>query len=149
MPSRHLRWGPLLASGAMTLSPMPRIGQNLELWSPPGQHLLSDHDLLTPLHNPIMLLRFESPNGQFRLSVEPNDTFSSLTSKVLGFKPKSAVHRLGHQNANWDRQILGHLPSNTDASTIILSNKPIGHSAGEERLLNSLHGIRMHQVGLS
>jgi nuclear protein localization family protein 4 len=103
----------------------------------------SDHDLLT------QLLRCESPDGQFRLSVEPNDTFSSLTSKVLGFKPKSAVHRLDHQNANWDRQILGHLPSNTDASTIILSNKPIGHSAGEERLLNGLRGIRIRRVGLS
>jgi nuclear protein localization protein 4 homolog len=96
-----------------------------------------------------MLLRFESPNGQFRLSVEPNDTFSSLTSKV-GFNPKGGpVHRLDHQTANKDRQILDHLPPKTDASTITLSNKPIGHSAGEERLLNSLHGIKMHQVGLS
>jgi nuclear protein localization family protein 4 len=95
-----------------------------------------------------MLLRFESPNGQFRLSVEPNDTFSSLTSKV-GFNPKAAVHRFDHQNANRDRQILDHLPPKTDASTITLSNKPIGHSTGEERLLNSLHGIKIHQVGLS
>ena len=96
-----------------------------------------------------MLLRFESPNGQFRLSVEPNDTFSSLTSKV-GFNPKAAPSIvLIHQTANKDRQILDHLPPKTDASTITLSNKPIGHSAGEERLLNSLHGIRIHQVGLS
>jgi nuclear protein localization family protein 4 len=95
-----------------------------------------------------MLLRFESPNGQFRLSVEPNDTFSSLTSKV-GFNPKAAVRHLDHQTANRHGQILDHLPPKTDASTITLSNKPIGHSAGEERLLNSLHGIKIYQVGLS
>jgi len=103
-----------------------------------------------------------STRSRFRLIVIPsqNGSVRSLQQAApllppapghgrTGFKPKSAVHRLGHQNANWDRQILGHLPSNTDASTIILSNKPIGHSAGEERLLNGLRGIRIRRVGLS
>ncbi len=43
-----------------------------------------------------ILLRFESKNGQFRLSVDPADDFSSLTSNVLSL------------------EILGRLPSITD-----------------------------------
>src|SRR2546423_121597 len=116
----------------MTLSPMPRnrpeFGALESFRSIPA--LITT---CTSLRIPTMLLRFESPNGQFRLSVEPNDTFSSLTSKV-GFHPKAApsivlIIRL----LSKDQQILDHLPPKTDASSIILSNKPIGHSAGEER----------------
>lgn len=96
-----------------------------------------------------MLLRFESPNGQFRLSVEPSDTFSSLTSKVCCFLIVALRCSRSARQLTRARQILDHLPPTTDVSTITLSNKPIGHSAGEERLLSSLPGVKIQQVGLS
>ncbi|KIX07513.1 uncharacterized protein Z518_02166 [Rhinocladiella mackenziei CBS 650.93] len=74
-----------------------------------------------------MLLRFESKWGQFRLNVEPSQQFSSLTSKILD-----------------------NLPPNTDASSIILSNKPVSSKPdpGRERRLVDLPGIELQQVGL-
>ena len=47
-----------------------------------------------------LLLRFQSPNGQFRLSVEQSDTFGSSESEILS-----------------------HLPPNTDPSSIEISNQ--------------------------
>ncbi|KIW77826.1 hypothetical protein Z517_07659 [Fonsecaea pedrosoi CBS 271.37] len=74
-----------------------------------------------------MLLRFESKWGQFRLNVEPTEHFSSLTS-----------------------QILDHLPPNTDASSIVLSNKPVSSKPdpSRERRLVDLPGVELRQVGL-
>ncbi|KAI1628894.1 NPL4 family-domain-containing protein [Exophiala viscosa] len=75
-----------------------------------------------------MLLRFESKWGQFRLNVDPKEHFSSLTS-----------------------QILAHLPPDTDASTIVLSNKPVSSTPApdRERRLADLPGVELRQVGLS
>ncbi|KAK5465452.1 nuclear protein localization protein 4 [Exophiala xenobiotica] len=74
-----------------------------------------------------MLLRFESKWGQFRLNVEPNQQFSTLTS-----------------------QILDHLPPNTDAATLVLSNKPVTSKPDpdRERRLVDLPGVELRQVGL-
>jgi nuclear protein localization protein 4 homolog len=74
-----------------------------------------------------MLLRFESKFGQFRLNVEPTEQFSSLQSKILD-----------------------NLPPKTDASTIILSNKPVSStpSPDRERRLVELPGVEIRQVGL-
>ncbi|KAF7510700.1 nuclear protein localization protein 4 [Endocarpon pusillum] len=72
-----------------------------------------------------MLLRFESRNGQFRLTVQPTDLFPSLASKILD-----------------------NLPTNTDASTIKLSNRPIGLNPADERYLKDLTKIQLEQVGL-
>ncbi|KAI4128391.1 MAG: hypothetical protein LQ347_004200, partial [Umbilicaria vellea] len=69
-----------------------------------------------------VLLRFEGKDGQFRLTVDPSEQFTSLLS-----------------------QILDKLPQSTDSKSIVLSNKPHG---GEDRLLSSLKGITIERVGL-
>lgn len=96
-----------------------------------------------------MLLRFESRNGQFRLTVDPSDNFPSLVPKVIlpDIVPEFVV--------KWSLlillvliQVLEKLPQNTDPASITLSNKPIG-TGGEERYLNSLEGVAFQRVGLS
>ncbi|KAI9806799.1 MAG: nuclear protein localization protein 4 [Piccolia ochrophora] len=69
-----------------------------------------------------MLLRFRSPEGTFRLSVNPTDQFSSLQS-----------------------QIIDNLPKNVDSSTITLSNRPNG---GQARYLKDLKGVTVEAPGL-
>ncbi|KAL8737809.1 MAG: hypothetical protein Q9181_001343 [Wetmoreana brouardii] len=69
-----------------------------------------------------ILLRFESKNGQFRLTVNPTDHFPTLLSKILD-----------------------NLPKDADSRTLTLSNKPHG---GEDRLLSSLKGVAIERVGL-
>ncbi|KAI4217155.1 MAG: hypothetical protein LQ351_000464 [Letrouitia transgressa] len=69
-----------------------------------------------------ILLRFESKNGQFRLTVDPSDHFPSLLSSILD-----------------------NLPKDVDSRSVILSNRPHG---GEDRLLSSLKGVAIERVGL-
>ena len=69
-----------------------------------------------------MLLRFQSRNGQFRLTAEPSTEFQSLLS-----------------------QILEKLPPDTESSSVSLSNKPQG---GDARKLSQLKGVTIQQVGL-
>lgn len=74
-----------------------------------------------------MLLRFESRHGQFRLTAEPTDTFSQLSSKILD-----------------------NLPPNTDIASITLSNKPVSSKPDpdRERRLADLPNVKLQQVGL-
>lgn len=73
-----------------------------------------------------MLLRFESKNGQFRLNAEPTDTFASLS-----------------------RRILENLPSNTDATSIVISPKPVSNTpSDQERRLAEIPRVQIGQVGL-
>ncbi|KZF25932.1 nuclear protein localization protein 4 [Xylona heveae TC161] len=69
-----------------------------------------------------MLLRFQGRDGQFRLTVNPSDHFTSLLPGILE-----------------------KLPKNVDAASISLSNRPAN---GDERLLNTLEGVSIERVGL-
>jgi hypothetical protein len=77
-----LRRGKLLFPGLMTLSAMPRMGEKFGASSHVRSTSAPATDSYILITHITMLLRFESANGQFRLSVEPTDTFSSLTGKV-------------------------------------------------------------------
>jgi hypothetical protein len=69
-----------------------------------------------------MLLRFRGRDGQFRLEVNPSDTFNSLTSRIAE-----------------------HLPKDADLSTLTVSNRPQG---GDARRPADLKGISLGRVGL-
>ena len=69
-----------------------------------------------------MLLRFRGRDGQFRLEVDPNDAFPSLTSKIAE-----------------------HLPKDVDLSTITVGNRPQG---GDARRPAELKGVTFSRVGL-
>lgn len=70
-----------------------------------------------------MILRFVSKEGQFRLTVQPEDTFADITP-----------------------QITEKLPKNVDLQSITISNRPQG---GDARKLAELKGVSFKQVGLS
>lgn len=69
-----------------------------------------------------MILRFVSRDGQFRLTVEPNTTFTDIIP-----------------------QVAEKLPKNIDIDSITVSNKRQG---GDSRKLSILKGITFDRVGL-
>jgi nuclear protein localization family protein 4 len=69
-----------------------------------------------------MILRFRGRDGQFRIEVDPSTDIASILPKLAE-----------------------NLPSNVDASSITLNNKPQG---GEARRISDLKGVKFAQVGL-
>jgi nuclear protein localization family protein 4 len=69
-----------------------------------------------------MLLRMRGPDGTVRLTVEPDSKFGEL----------------GHQ-------LLPHLPSTVDPTTITLSNSPTG---GDAKRLGDITTFEVGQIGL-
>lgn len=69
-----------------------------------------------------MLLRARGPDGTFRITVEPADTFASFGQKL------SEV-----------------LPDNVDYNTLTLSNAPAG---GDVKLLKDIVKYKVSQIGL-
>ncbi|KAI9891031.1 MAG: nuclear protein localization protein 4 [Vezdaea aestivalis] len=72
-----------------------------------------------------MILRFRGPDGTYRLTIEPQDRFESLTSKL--------VAKLAESGAQ------------VDPSSITLSNKPQG---GDTKRLADLTGVPIGKIGL-
>ena len=70
-----------------------------------------------------MILRFVSKEGQFRLTVQPEDTFPEILPKIAE-----------------------KLPKNVELESISVSNRPQG---GDARKLAELMGVSFKQVGLS
>jgi len=70
-----------------------------------------------------MILRFVSRDGRFRLTVEPNTTFTEILP-----------------------QVAEKLPKNVDIGSITVSNKPHG---GDTMPLNKLEGVTFERVGLT
>lgn len=69
------------------------------------------------------MYQFVSKDGQFRLTVQPEDTFSAILP-----------------------QVAEKLPKNVDIQSISVSNRPQG---GDARKLAELKGVSFKQVGLS
>jgi nuclear protein localization family protein 4 len=69
------------------------------------------------------LYQFVSKDGQFRLTVQPEDTFSDILP-----------------------QVAEKLPKNVDIQSISVSNRPQG---GDARKLADLQGVSFKKVGLS
>lgn len=69
-----------------------------------------------------MILRFRSPDGAYRVEVQPSDDVSVLKTKLVELIPKDV-----------------------DPSSIILSDKP---SNGQTRNLSDLNGHGIHSLGL-
>jgi nuclear protein localization protein 4 homolog len=69
-----------------------------------------------------MLLRFSSPDGQFRVNVDPNVTFASLASLIAE-----------------------RLPKDVDLSTLTLNNQ--ARKEGQ-RLLSDIKNVTLSRVGL-
>ncbi len=72
---------------------------------------------------PLTLYQFVSKDGQFRLTVQPEDTFSDILP-----------------------QVAEKLPKNVDIQSISVSNRPQG---GDARKLADLQGVSFKKVGLS
>ena len=92
-----------------------------------------------------IILRFQSKNGQFRLTVDPNTHFTDLFSEVSE-RVYRTLHVSGEEAlSDFEHQILDNLPKDADSRSVTLSNKPFG---GEERLLSSLRGVPISRDGL-
>ncbi|CAG8982660.1 hypothetical protein HYALB_00006058 [Hymenoscyphus albidus] len=71
-----------------------------------------------------MLIRARGPDGTFRITVEPADTF-----------------------ADFARKLSEHLPKNVDYNTLTLSNKPF--AGGDTKLLKEIAGFKVSQIGMN
>lgn len=92
------------------------------------------------------VLRFESRNGQFRLTVEPNELLLPTLQEKVHFRILQSPFLV---LLTWlcVCQILEKLPQNVDPSSIVLANAPVG-TGGQEIRLQTLGQSSVQGVGL-
>lgn len=94
-----------------------------------------------------MILRFRSPDGAYRVDIQPTDDASTLIAKVppkpTNFITKLMADRIPLQSLAL--QLVDLLPKNVDPDSIVLSDRPAN---GKTRLLRELKGTPISALGL-
>lgn len=86
-----------------------------------------------------LILRFRSPDGTFRVQVEPRDSVSTLRAKVPA-PNLCCIHGL-----TMTKQLAQVVPKNAEPTSFVLSDKPAN---GQTRALSEILSNRILELGL-